>query len=626
MVIVSFLSSTMPQREKPLLIYDGDCNFCRRWIARWKLITGDCVDYAPYQEVAGQFPEIPLEKFQASVQLIESDGKVTGGAEAVFRTLASAPGRGRLFWMYQHIPGFRSITEWGYRLVARNRPFFSSLTRFFWGNEFRPATYFFTRWLFLRALGIIYLIAFVSLGIQVLGLVGENGITPAQSFLKAVAERFGPERFWLLPTLCWLNAGDFFLQFLCGGGALLSIGLIIGFAEVPLLILLWMFYLSLATVCGEFLSFQWDILLLETGFLSIFFASLGVGPKSFRISPPSHWTLWLLRWLLFRLTFMSGAVKLTSGDPAWRSLTAMTYHYETQPLPTWIGWYAHQWPVWFQKISTVGMFVIELAVPFLIFAPRRLRMLGGAAMIGLQILILLTGNYCFFNLLTIALCLLLYDDSFWPKWLRHWSEPDLSRPLRRWPKWLLAPLAVLILIVSTMQLLGMSRWRIDWPRPLFALHRWVEPFHIVSGYGLFAVMTTSRSEIVVEGSKDAENWQEYEFKYKPGGLAVRPGFVQPHQPRLDWQMWFAALGSYHENPWFISFCIRLLQGSPEVLGLIKKNPFPDRPPRFVRALVYDYHFTDAAARREKGTWWRRELKGLYCPVISLTGEEGGTRE
>ncbi len=618
----------MKQITKPLLIYDGDCGFCRRWIARWQSLTGDRVEYAPFQEVASEFPEIPKEQFETSVQLIEPNEKVSSGAEAVFRTLAYVPGKQWTLWMYEKIPGAAAISEWSYRLVARHRTFFSKVTRCFFGQHTEPPSYVLTRWIFLRMLGVIYLIAFVSLWAQINGLVGSHGIIPAQDFLQVVREQIGLERYWLLPTLTWFNASDVFLQLLCGGGVFLSLLLILNLAPAAVLFLLWAFYLSLAIICREFLSFQWDALLLEIGFLAIFFAPLQLRPKLSSQSPPSLTVLWLLRLLLFKLAFSSGVVKLVSGDPTWRDLTALTYHYETQPLPTWISWYVDQLPLWFQKASVALMFSIELVAPFLIFAPRRLRFFGCGAIVAFQLLIMATGNYCFFNLLTIALCILLLDDRAWPTRFRekvlgsqkhNQSSTVVLSKSSRWPKLVTLPIAAIILLITTVQFFNMFRVHLDWPTPIPTLVRIVAPFRSVNSYGLFAVMTTSRPEIIIEGSQDGETWLPYEFKYKPGDLTERPHFVEPLQPRLDWQMWFAALSSYQHNPWFINFCARLLQGSPEVLSLLKTNPFPDKPPRYIRAVVYDYKFTDFSTKRTEGTWWQREFKGLYCPILSLRG-------
>jgi len=572
---------------KPLMVFDSDCNFCTLWIRRWQQMTGDAVDYLPSQDesIAAQFPEIPRERFETAVQLFETEGTVYSGAEAVFRTLAKNPKWRWFLHTYQKIPAFAKITERAYGFVAGHRTFFSRLTRWFWGRHVERPDYFLTRCFFLRTLGLIYLVAFVSLWTQISGLIGHDGILPADQFMSVVqqqcdAQGIGAERFHLLPTLCWFDSSDGFLVFQCAAGTALAILLIIGVAPVPCLALLWLLYLSLATVGHDFLGFQWDNLLLEAGFLAIFFAPLQWLPRMSREPPPSRTVLWLLRLVLFKLIFSSGCVKLLSGDPNWRNLTALTFHYQTQPLPTWIGWYASQLPPGFQRFSCAAMFAIELGAPLLIFAPRRIRFFGGAAIAFLQILILLTGNYTFFNFLTMALCLLLLDDFELQKLLpRKWSgflsinHPPSTNKLR-WPRPITIPLAVVILAVSLFQMISMFGMRSNLLTPAAELDGWLMPLRAVNSYGLFAVMTTERREIIVEGSDDGTNWLAYEFKYKPGDASRHPGFIEPFQPRLDWQMWFAALGNARQNPWFENFCGRLLQGSPAVLALLEKNPFP----------------------------------------------------
>jgi predicted DCC family thiol-disulfide oxidoreductase YuxK len=643
--VVSKVKVALPP-AKPLMVYDGDCNFCSLWIHRWQLTTGDRIDFLPFQDprVAERFPEVPRGQLETAVHLIESSGTVYGGAEAVLRALAHNPHEEWLLDWYDHSPVFAHTSEWGYRLVARHRGFFSALTRLLWGRHVEPPTRNLVRWVFLRSLGLIYLIAFISLWVQIIGLVGSNGIVPADSAMAAMrqgadARHLGVERYHLVPTLCWFKASDGFLKLQCAAGVGLALLLVAGVAPAPCLFLLWLIYLSLATVCREFLGFQWDNLLLETGFLAIFLAPLQLWPRLSRAVPPSRLVLWLLRWLLFKLTFQSGCVKLLSHDPVWRNLTALSYHYETQPLPTWIGWYAHQLPVWAQKVSAATMFGIELFVPFLIFAPRRLRHLACYFLAGFQVLIFLTGNYCFFNLLTIALCLLLLDDAALKALLpaklsaclssggrassRAQTSPangapgDACPPGWRWPVQVTVPLAAIAVVTSLIQFSAMFRARVPWPRPLLAVYGWLEPFRTFNNYGLFAVMTTARMEIIIEGSDDGVTWRAYEFKHKPGDVKRRPRFVEPHQPRLDWQMWFAALGSYRQNPWLVNFCVRLLRGSPPVLGLLERNPFPHAPPQYIRAVAYEYHFTNFATRGKTGAWWWRQEKGVYLPAISL---------
>ncbi len=643
------------------MVYDGDCNFCSLWVSRWRHTTGDHLDYLPFQDpsVAARFPEVPRGQFESAVQLVEPDGSVYGGAEAVFRALAWNPRGSWLLDWYEHSLAFAHGSEWVYRLVARHRTFFSVLTRVGWGRHVNPATHNLVRWVFLRSLGLIYLIAFVSLWVQIMGLVGSDGILPvrrAMDSMRQIADQqhIGLDRYRVVPTLCWFGASDGFLKFQCAAGTTLAILLIVGFAPAPCLFLLWLIYLSLTTVCGEFLGFQWDNLLLETGLLAIFLAPLQLWPRSSRAAPPSRLVLWSLRWLLFKLMFQSGCVKLLSGDPVWRNWTALTFHYETQPLPTWIGWYAHQLPMWAQEASAAAMFGIELFVPFLIFGPRRLRRFACAALVFFQVLIFLTGNYCFFNLLTIALCLLLLDDEALKAFLpsnRTATQRDASLPgshaspadapdaestaplpaspiatlprlkLYGWPIQITLPLACLAVGTSLLQFSAMFQLPIAWPKPMLAVNAWLTPFRTFNSYGLFAVMTTSRREIVIEGSNDGVAWLPYEFKYKPGDVKRRPRFIEPHQPRLDWQMWFAALGQPQQNPWLVSLCLRLLEGSRPVLALFGHNPFPHAPPRYIRALVFDYHFTDFATRRTTGAWWSRQEKGIYLPPISLRPRE-----
>jgi lipase maturation factor 1 len=600
---------------KPLLIFDGDCGFCRRWIARWKSATGDSVDYAPAQEVAARFPEIPQEAFARSVQLVVPEGEVFEGAEAVFRSLAGSRGLGWLLVAYRNVPGFAALTEFAYGVIARHRTAASAVTNALWGKSVEPPTYRLASGLFLRLLGVSYFAAFVSLWVQIDGLVGSRGILPVGRLLDAAASQLGGARWDLLPTLSWIDGSDRFLHLLCGGGAFAALLVALGILPALSLLVSWVFYLSLCVAGQEFLQFQWDLLLLETGFLGIFLAPL----RRWRVGasldgPPLARAL--LLWLLFRLVFSSGFVKLASHDPTWRNLTALTYHYWTQPLPPWTAWFMSHHPLWFLKFACAMMFAVELGAPFLILAPRRLRLFACAAMVGLQAVIAATGNYAFFNLLAVTLCVLLVDDTAFP---RHWREKaatDKEAARGRWPRFVIAPVAAAVVLVSVVEFAGTLRLRVPWPGFAISIVRAAIPFRSVNQYGLFMVMTTSRPEILLEGSDDGVTWGTYEFKWKPGDVTRRPRFVAPHQPRLDWQMWFAALGTYSENPWFLDLCARLLEGSAPVTHLLATNPFPDAPPRYLRAVLYDYRFTDAATRRQTGAWWQREVKGLYCPVLS----------
>ncbi len=484
--------------------------------------------------------------------------------------------------------------------------------------------------MFLRLLAVVYFIAFVSLWTQIDGLIGTNGIMPAApmmaSYQQAVEQQhIGLDRYRLVPTLCWWRADDFSLNAQCVAGAALSLLVIFGIAPALCLFLMWAIYLSLSTVGGIFLGYQWDALLLEVGLLAIFFAPLRLWPRRNTATRLSTTMLWLLRWLMFRLMFASGCVKLLSGDATWHNLTALNYHYETQPLPTWIGWWAHQLPHSIQTASTAVMFFIELVLPLFILLPRRLRLLSVWPFVALQVCIALTGNYCFFNFLTAILCVPLLDDrallKLLPRTLHERWQRSEAPPRTDWfarlHRMTIGIVAVVVLLTTSLLTLAMFRVPLGWAQPVAALYGWISPLRSINSYGLFAVMTTSRPEIIVEGSADGKTWLAYEFKYKAGDLNRRPRFVAPHQPRLDWQMWFASLGDVRGNPWFINFVGRLLQGSPEVLALMAHNPFPAAPPKYIRAVTYDYHFTDPATRRATGAWWRREFKGEYCPPLSL---------
>lgn len=633
----------------PVMVFDGDCRFCRMWIERWRQRVGDQVKFVPFQDpwVKETFPDLPQEQCEKSVQFIDTAGQVNTGARAAFQCLA-AGGRFSLgWWAYAHVPGFAPASEMAYRFVAGHRQGFSFLTRLGWGAHVERPGHALVRRVFLIAIALVYGCAFSSLWFQILGLAGSNGVMPAAQMMEALqqqaeAGQLGWTRYGQSPTLFWCNASDGFLQFICGCGTGLSLLVLVGIAPRICLALLWFFYLSLLQICPLFLGYQWDVLLLETGLLAIFFAPGRLWTWRKPQDEPSRVVLWLLRWLLFRLMFRSGCVKLLSGDVTWHELSALTFHYETQPLPTWIGWYAHQLPAWAQTFSTLLMFGIELIVPFCIFLPRRIRMAAGWLMIGFMGLIALTGNYCFFNILTAVLCLTLFDDqglrALVPsRWRRSWASAQASdaragdrerfstdgiySTIAFWRqicgKVAVGFLAAIIGVVTLEQLASTFNASIPCREMAKWVHRQVAPLASVNNYGLFAVMTTNRMEIVIEGSTDGQTWAAYEFKHKPGALDRRPGFVAPHQPRLDWQMWFAALSTYRNNPWLINLCVRLLEGAPEVLRLLDANPFPESPPKFIRASMYAYHFTTMSERAQSGQWWKREPRGLYLPAFSL---------
>jgi hypothetical protein len=455
-------------------------------------------------------------------------------------------------------------------------------------SEFLAGTRKFGRFLtvrtFLGVLGATYLVAFVSFGLQAQGLIGSRGILPLSDFFRAVREGLGRAAYWDVPSLLWIRTTDGAIAAVWIAGVVCSLIAMSGRLQRTALAICLVLWVSLCGAGQDFLSFQWDFLLSEAGFLAIFAANTRI-------------MVCLFRWLLFRLMFFSGVVKLLSGDPNWRNLTAMRYHYETQPLPTPPAWYMHQLPLPMLKAQTALTLAVELLVPFLYFAPRRFRVIGAWITIALQLLILITGNYTFFNFLTIALCFSLLWD----------RPPGLSRRAE------LARIPLAVFIAITTGLLCLTQFNLPLPPGGTAILHAVAPLRIVNSYGLFAVMTTERQEIIIEGSNDGVAWQAYEFKYKPGDLRRAPPVIEPLQPRLDWQMWFAALGNYQSNRWFINFMVRLLQGEPTVVRLLRTDPFPQKPPHYIRARLYLYHFTRWGSR----DWWMREERGLYFPPVSL---------
>ena len=586
--------------SRPVLIYDGDCSFCRAWVEFWRSLTGDSLEYLPFQQASERFPDVSIEDCRKAVQFITPEGRFPG-AEGVCRVLAGVPGYRWLYWCYRFVPGFAALAGVAYKFIANHRSPAWRFTRVLWGEHVQPATYNTAAELFSRTLALIYAIAFMSFALQARGLIGSGGILPVTEFLGAVRQQIGGIALWRLPTLFWWGSADVTLLSIAWGGVALSLVSLLtkahsGWQRI-IFIVLWAYYLSIVNAGQIFMGYQWDWLLVEAGFLAIFLR-------------PAKSRVWLLRWLLVRLMFESGAVKLLSGDPSWRNLTALRFHYLTQPLPTPLAWYAHLLPDWFQAMSVVGVFIVELILPFLMFGPRRLKQVAGFGIVALQVLILLTGNYTFFNLLTVALCLFLFDDAFFARWKLHNRTPNNQAPNR----FVTAAIWSLVVFLSVAEL-GNTFNKL--PAPIARAAGQIEQFGFLSHYGLFAVMTTQRMEIQIEGSQDGQTWEPYLFHYKPGPLNRPPSWVEPYQPRLDWQMWFAALGNARENPWFIRMMIGLLRGSRPINQLFEQTPFSGRLPKFVRATIYQYRFTSWSERQKTGNYWSRENKGLYFPSVSL---------
>jgi hypothetical protein len=458
-----------------------------------------------------------------------------------------------------------------------------------------------SQWLFLNLLALNYLFAFWSLFIQVKGLYCAKGITPIRDVMATFREQTRSIRFWELPTLFLWNDSDGFIRACAGAGLVLPLLIFAGFPPAPLLAVLWLLYLAFFIAGSDFLSFQWDTLLLEVGFVGIVYA----------IQAPPPLMLTLVLWFLaFRLLFSSGIVKILSQCPAWKSCTAMDFHYETQPLPNRVAYYMHYFHRPFSKLSTWGVFFLEIMVPFLFFLPAELRLIGVVLSVILQILIMVTGNYAFFNTLTIALLVPLIDE----RYLTWMGEQRIEAlPYNLFTEIGLTFVGAFLFLLNVLML-----WRtLKRQDLLIRLQRLIAPFALTSTYGLFARMTTERIEIVVEGSMDGQEWKVYEFKWKPGDLKQPPRQVAPYQPRLDWQMWFLPFSNYKYNEWFIHFMLRLLEGSKEVLHLLKTNPFPEQPPKYVRAVAYQYHFTEPEIQAKTGEWWQRTYKGVYAPPMTL---------
>ncbi len=484
----------------------------------------------------------------------------------------------------------------------------SSLTRKLAELSKKPLGYQLTEALFLRLLGLVYLAAFASFWPQMHGLFGSGGIVPIARMLPAIRSELGASASWQIPTIFWLNSSNAALVWCCVLGSISSLLLVAGVLSRFASALCWILYLSIASVGEPFTSFQWDALLLEAGFLAIFAGT--------------PWLVWAYRFLVFRLLFESGVVKLLSGDPNWRNLHALRFHFMTQPLPNPVAYYAYRLPGRMLDVLTASTLAIELFAPFLLFCPRRLRQTGIGLLMLLQLLIILTGNYAFFNLLTLTLCLWGFDDqTFAPlAGLLRKTFPgsrSSSKPRFAFVRPGSTIAVALIMLLGGLQLVGMFAPRVvRFARAAFVF---TSPFEIVNTYGLFATMTTTRPELIIEGSNDQFDWREYSFRYKPGELHRGLPQIAPYQPRLDWQMWFAALGDVQENQWVKNLLYRLLTGESSVVGLLDRPPFPT-PPHYVRVLLYDYQFTTPSERVSTGAVWRRELRGIWFGPVSLSGQ------
>jgi predicted DCC family thiol-disulfide oxidoreductase YuxK len=597
----------MTDQKSATLLFDGECGICREWVDYWRQMTGDKVSYRPYQEAVDDFPNIPVEDLEAAIHLIEADGTVSKGARASYGLYRGLPPRSILLLLYRYLPGFGYFSEFCYHFFSTHRGVLAFITHLFWGRGFEPPRHQIISWLFLRLLAGVYLVAFVSFAVQASALIGTDGVLPLEYYLGAVKEQLGTDAYLQLPTLFWFSHVDGFISFVCIAGIVLSLCLMLGVLKRSSLVLLYVCYLSLVNGGQVFMSFQWDLLLLECGFLAIF------------LPWGSSIIVWLYRWLVFRFMFLGGVVKIVSGDLSWDSLTALNYHFETQPLATPLSWYAHHLPEAVLMAATGMTLIIELIVPFFIFAPRRFRHIAACCFILFQSIILLTGNYNFFNLLTIFMCLFLFDDAALKRMLPIRMSSFIANSTPTTTGLFASGCAMLMLLTSIYMGSAQIVWVMNGDRDFenITAYRFLAPFGIVNAYGPFAVMSMTRNEVVIEGSADKSTWQEYQFKYKPGDLEQCPVWVVPHQPRIDWQMWFAALSRPDHQRWFANLLIRLLQNSELVTAIFAFNPFPDEPPVSVRARLYQYTFTSIEERKETERCWNRKLIGDYFPPISV---------
>jgi hypothetical protein len=519
------------------------------------------------------------------------------------------------------------------------------------------------RWIFLRALALIYFSAFYALLLQVNGLIGPEGILPAGRYLAEVKAYFGPfTRYWYAPSLYWISASSHAMMTVTWIGIIASVAAFLNLWPRLSFIICWICFLSFVTAAQDFSSYQSDGMLLEAGIIALFFAPRGVLPGWGADSPPSRASLFLLLWEWFRIYFESGIVKLLSGDPEWRHLTAMDYYYQNGPLPTWVGWYVQHLPHWFQAATAGATLVMELGLVFMLFFPRRVRIICFCIVTPWEIGVILTANYAFLNYLVLSLGFLLLDDLslLWLVPQRWRPDEPVTAPEPEFQEE--APLSILSIsgrspTLRDAALVEAARAQLTWRRRIGRHFRaiglacsailltWIaydtiaeliampfgriggvfakpveafDPLRIANQYGLFARMTRGRYEVEFQGSNDGTNWTPYPFQYKPQALNQPPGIYAPYQPRFDWNLWFASLGDWQQYQFVAVTEEHLLVNGPTVVSLFHSNPFPQSPPRYVRAVLWQYWFTTMADKRQSGNWWRRQYVGLYAPELMLT--------
>ena len=486
-----------------------------------------------------------------------------------------------------------------------------------WERLWEPgdSTYWLTRYVILRLLGLVYLVAFWTFVMQGLPLLGSKGLLPVAAYLERAETTLGFGRAVLqLPTLFWFSASDGVLVAVALLGAALSLIVLLGYANGIILLELWVLYISIVHVGQDWYSFGWEIQLLETGFLAVFLCPLMDG-RPFPARRPPVVVIWLYRWLIFRIMLGAGLIKMR-GDPCWSDLTCLAYHYETQPVPNPLSPVLHFMPVWFHKLGVLFNHLSEMVAPFFVFGPRRARHVAGILLVSFQLFLIASGNLSFLNWLTIVPALACLDDSFWKRVL---PEPLVERAARaregptspmsqRVAVTALAAVVALLSINPVANLLSSRQ----------AMNTSFDRFHLVNTYGAFGVVGKERLELVFEGTTDeaiseTTEWKSYEFECKPTSLDRRPCLITPYHYRLDWLLWFAAMGSPERYPWSAHLVWKLLHNDAGTLSLMEQNPFPDEPPKFIRVQLYRYEF----APLDEDAWWVRTPVGSWLPAVSV---------
>lgn len=557
---------------------------------------------------------------------------------------------------------FRELLPQNLSLFSDSLPALSSLFVNSWTPHFLrwfagprppgPPGYLLPRWLFLRAIGLIYFSAFYSLAFQIRGLLGPDGLLPAGMYLGEVGKFMGLSRYWYAPTLLWLGSSDRALMTLCWVGMIASLLLFLNLWPRGMLLVCFVLFLSFVSAAQDFSGYQSDGMLLSAGLICLLYAPRGFRPGWGVSEPPSRASLFLLQIVWFTIYFESGVAKYFGGDPSWRDFTAMDQYYQNGPLPTWLGWYVQQMPNWFHASAAVFTVVTELLLVWMMFLPRRFRIACFCIVTFLQVNIILTANYAFLNYLVLALGVLLLDDRFLVRFFpQRWtvlvrqsldsttspaseaatantaegtsSLPSPTSASLLWPGRVRQHVSVVYLWLAGFVLawllyanifLALEQVFRSFPLPAKPVAV-LDPFRVANRYGLFGRMTWKRYEIEFQGSDDGTNWSVYGFRNKPQELAEAPRIYAPYQPRFDWNLWFASLGEWRDNPWVLRCEQLLLVNDRDVLSLFASNPFPNHPPKQVRAVLWQYWFTDLATKRATGNWWRREYLGLYAPSL-----------